>query len=84
MRYKIISYKLQDGRWGSAFVCHQPISNNSDYATLSERTELGVYFQTEAEADEYTHSHLIKSGAAADDILRKYDENINNNRNYPL
>ena len=49
----------------------QPVSTDGNRATFSERTEFGVYFQTEEEADKYMHKYLIEHGALVDDIVKK-------------
>ena len=71
MKYRICSYKLQDGRWGPAFMPQQPISTDSNRVTFSERTEFGVYFQTEEEADKYTRRYLTEHGVLDTEIIKK-------------
>ena len=84
MKYRICSYELQDERWGSAFMPQQPVSTNGNNATFSERTELGVYFQTKEEADGYTHKYLIDKGALIDDIVIKDKEQGNTSKTFEL
>ena len=68
MKYKICSYRLQDGRWGAAFMPPQPIASNGFNMTFSERTEFGEYFFTKEEADKHTYDYLTKEGVALENI----------------
>lgn len=56
-KYKISSYKLQDGSWGAAFI--PPAQINGMSATISQRTEFGQYFPTKEEADRFTTAYLL-------------------------
>ncbi len=84
MKYRISSYKLQDGRWGPAFMPQQPISIDGNKATFSERTEFGVYFQTKEEADKYAHKYLIEHGVLASDIMEKGNEPNDTKKTFEL
>ena len=84
MKYRICSYKLQDGRWGPAFMPQQPISTDSNRATFSERTEFGVYFQTEEEANKYTYGYLIEHGVLDTEIMKKDNDQNDTERTFEL
>jgi len=84
MKYKICSYKLQDGRWVAAFMPQQPVSTDSSSAIFSEPTELGVYFQSKKEADECTHKYLIDDGISVVNITIEDKEQNNTNNTFEL
>ena len=84
MKYRICSYKLQDGRWGPAFLPQQPISTDGNSATFSEKTEFGVYFQTKEEADRYTYEYLIDHHILIDDIVKNGEKQDDTEKTFKL
>lgn len=66
MKYKIVSYLLQDDSWGCSFT--EPPAIDNQFITISEPTELGKYFPTKEEADIYTFNFLIGKGINKENI----------------
>lgn len=67
-KFKIISYQLQDGGYGSAYL---PLKEEiiDGIATIFSRQELGKYFSTKEEADEFTRQYLRKEFGVDDDLI---------------
>lgn len=67
-KYQISSYELQDGRWGASYV--EIPSIDGSRVTFSEPNELGQYFSTKKEADEYTIYFLKKKKGALESEIK--------------
>jgi len=62
MKHRICSYRLQDGRWRSAFV-PPPVGIGH-----TESDCLGEYFPTKEKADKYAYEYLMEEGVRPENI----------------